>query len=137
MPVGRFGVMLRAKVVWGIDMRKSKMAVLAVAQVGVLFVPNAFADERAARLAGEILAYGSACPSVEIDYQAVELWATLKGVDIGQIRARAGDDFLAISAGRSQAAARLQTRTLSEVCSEALALYGPDGTIADDMLMPR
>lgn len=133
MPVGRFGVMLRARVARGIKMKCTAITVI----FSIFAAGQALGDERAARLAGEILAYGSACPSVEIDYQAVELWATLHGVDIAQIRARAGDDFLAISAGRNQAAARLRTRMLSEVCAEALALYGPDGTIADDMLMPR
>ena len=137
LPVGRFGVMLRAEVVGGIEMKKIARAIMAGAVVSLLFEGRAVADERAARLAGEILAYGNACPSVEIDYQALELWATLHGVDISQIRARVGDDYLAISAGNSQAASKLRGLTRSEVCSEALRLFGPGGTVADDMLVPR
>lgn len=109
---------------------------LAATVAAALAMP-ALADQQAARMAGEILAYGSACPTVEIDYQAVELWAVLHGVDTAQIRARSGDDFIAVSAGRSRAASRLSGMGVGEVCAEALKLYGPEGTAADDVLIPR
>ncbi|KEQ05729.1 hypothetical protein GV67_04005 [Pseudorhizobium pelagicum] len=106
------------------------MKAFIAAAAAILLAPLAVvAEERAAKIAGEVLAYGSACPTLEVDFAILERWAMLNEVDMIGVKGGYGRDYDAVRQGNTKAASSLRMRTVSETCDEALRLFGPKGTV--------
>lgn len=92
------------------------------------------ATKWAAEIAGEILAYSNLCQAVDVDYVAMEYWARQRGVELEQLKKRSGPEFDALMFGNEIARNKLRDMSVTDVCSEAIRLYGPDGINVSGML---
>ena len=95
--------------------------------------PAARTDDAAGQIIGELFAYKQFCEVLRVDDEALNSWAIALGTDISRIDADGGRDEAIAAAKR--AIPKLESRTISDVCAEALRLFGPRGALADGVLV--
>lgn len=134
LPVGRFGVMLRAIVVRGTDMNafNGKFMIAAAAIfTAAAGEAGAGAKENVIKHIGQAMAIDTMCDRYEINLPLAVTIALANGIDL------AGADKEAVSAEAKRVIAALARQDQNIVCMSGLALYGPSGESVADLILEK
>ena len=135
LPVGRFGVMLRA----GIEGKENAMLrrVAVAAIVVVDLVAPALADEEGKRNAmhhiASVLAVTKLCPSVEADITNLTLVGVSQGIELGPD----SSEGRMIAADANYQIESMKDTPVEQICMSALLLYGEDGLNVPGLLREK
>lgn len=134
MPVGRFGVMLRAKVVRGIHMQVFNGRIVIVA--AALFTAlagnaGAGAKENVIKHIGQAMAIDVMCEQYEINLMLAVAIALANGIDLAEA------DKEAVSAETKRVIATFAQRDRDIVCASGNFLYGPSGENVENLIVAK